>query len=119
MLTDQRELSGICATEWLVHTEALDYDLTRRWAMWVHGRDWHEQGRSWPGSPQGMVWQAKRDLPRHAMMFFGDRCSGAIKTVPGEGFLLDDHSRHDEIAALLLPYGVAVNRSSGVTAPGP
>ncbi|MEU7830553.1 MULTISPECIES: RES family NAD+ phosphorylase [unclassified Nonomuraea] len=113
ILADQQDLSGICATEWLVHAEAVDYDLTRRWAMWVHGRDWREQGRGWPGAPQGMVWQAKRDSPRHAMMFFGDRCADAIKTVPGEGFLLSDNACYAELSRLLLPYGVAVNPPTG------
>jgi hypothetical protein len=117
LLGDQRELNGVCATEWLVHTEALDYDLTRRWAMWLHGRDWLEQ-EDWPGAPQGMLWQSKRDQPRQAMMFFGDRCADAIRTVPGEGYLLDDPACHDTLTSLLLPYGVTLNPPGKVSDPG-
>jgi hypothetical protein len=116
-LTGQHELNAICATDWLVHTEAHDYDLTRRWAMWLHGRDWREQ-KNWPGAPQGLLWQSKRDLPKEAVMLFGDRCADAVRTVPGEEYLLDDPACHGALAELLLPYGVTLNPPRKVIGPG-
>ncbi|MBO3750633.1 RES family NAD+ phosphorylase [Streptosporangiaceae bacterium NEAU-GS5] len=108
-LVDRTELGKICTDEWLVQTESINYDITRRWAMWLHERDWAEQ-TGWRGAPAGLLWESKRDQPRHAVMFFGDRCADAVRAVPDLGFCLADPDCHDRLAALFADYGLTLNR---------
>lgn len=98
-LVDSTDLAGICADESLLHAEPLKYDLTRRWACWLHER------QSWA---QGLEWQSKRDLTRRCVMLFGDRFD-LLKPLPEAGFDLDDHSLLGRLNGYLAPYGAHVN----------
>ncbi|GAA2207291.1 hypothetical protein GCM10009850_027490 [Nonomuraea monospora] len=110
-LLSAEDLSGVCQDGWLLDAEAEYYHITRHWSLWLHERDWRGQ-HAWPNLvPQGLIWQAKRDRPREAMMFFGDRCMDAFQPVANEGYLLADERCHDQLTGLLAPYGVTLGPS--------
>jgi hypothetical protein len=72
-LQDAADLAAACQDSWLIHTEAPNYRITRRWAHWL--RD----GEAPDGkAPAGLVWLSKRAPNGRAVLLFGDRCDDAV-----------------------------------------
>ena len=81
-LTTTAELAAVGQDEWLVQAEPRDYGQTRGWARWLR-----EQA-PWA---QGLIWSSRRDLGRHTMVLFGDRClPDILKPAPLPPVDLDD-----------------------------
>nr|WP_062342834.1 RES family NAD+ phosphorylase [Herbidospora sakaeratensis] len=98
-LVSSPDLAGVCQDEWLVHCDPADYDVTRRWAHWLHG------GNPWA---QGLVWSSRRNLGEKALVLFGDRCKAPLKPVDAAGYDLDDLPGTLWLNDRLAAFGAAV-----------
>lgn len=90
--------------EWLIQTEPEHFGLTRTWAA-----DMRRSNR-WA---QGMIWLSKRDLPKAAVILYGDRCvtKGLLRPIPGATIDLDADDGLDWLNAVLDPYRIRVSRT--------
>lgn len=92
------DLASVHQDDWLLTARGPDYDLTRRWALWLRDQvPW----------AQGFVWQSSVDQPNQTMVLFGDRCEPEVlRAVPGMSERLGDSRREGWLQHLLSPFGV-------------
>ena len=94
------DLAAASQDEWLISASPSEYPQTRRWARWLRSQ------ATWA---QGFAWSSIRDLGRQSVVLFGDRCPpGALVTVPGAGFDLDDADGTAWLNERLAPYRISV-----------
>lgn len=72
-LQDAADLAAARQDSWLIHTETLNYRITRRWAHWLRDSE-APDGKG----PAGLVWLSKRAPSGRAVLLFGDRCDDAV-----------------------------------------
>lgn len=95
--------SGVVG-DWLVEVEAEQYEETRKWPSWLRTLD---------PTAVGMVWQSRKDRPRHALILFGDRFGGQggsapVEPCPALTVVLDTEQGVDWLNEMLRPYRVRV-----------
>ncbi len=69
------DLAAARQDTWLVHTDDVNYPITRLWAHWLRDGD----GSTGQGPPAGLVWPSKRQPTGRAVLLFGDRCGDAVR----------------------------------------
>lgn len=82
---------------WLTKCDAIDYPLTREWGRALHDRE--------PGI-DGLVWRARFDEDRLALVLFGDRCAGALGVVATAP--VDEGAGLEGLRRVLLDHSAAI-----------
>jgi hypothetical protein len=91
-------LAAVGQDAWLTARDEDDYHLTQAWGWAI--RDWA------PGAA-GMIWMARRDNLRSALVLFSDRVpTGAI--LPGSGWGLERDRGLTLVRRTLLDYNVTI-----------
>lgn len=80
-LIEETDLAAVCQDSTLLEGEARgDYAMARRWASEIRAK---------APDAMGLIWQSRRNRPRHALVLFHDRfghCDGKpLEVVPGTG----------------------------------
>lgn len=95
-LSDLQDLAAARQDTWLVHADAEQYPLTRRWGHWF--RECSERA-------DGLIWPSKRNPHGRAILLFGDpdRCGTALRRAPFGHRRLDTADGEQWLAGLLKP----------------
>lgn len=95
------DLASLCQPDgWLVQAEGLDYAGTRDWAAWLRHR---------VGEAQGLMWCSRWNMPKRAMILFGDRCPPECLISHAKPVPLDDQHGARLINHLLARYKVTIS----------
>ncbi|MDA5285309.1 RES family NAD+ phosphorylase [Streptomyces sp. NPDC054904] len=103
-LIDEHDLAAVCQDSGLLEDEQ-DYPKARRWAGEI---------RVQAPASMGLIWQSRRNRPRHALVLFGDRfaaCDGKpLETLPDDGIEdLGSRAGVERVNALLEPLRSAIS----------
>ncbi|MET9610649.1 RES family NAD+ phosphorylase [Streptomyces sp. NPDC006512] len=103
-LIKEDDLAAVCQDSTLLEDEQ-NYPKARRWASEIRVQA--------PGS-MGLIWQSRRNRPRHALVLFGDRFDGQggkpLETLPAEGIAdLGSRAGVEAVNALLAPLRSAIS----------
>ncbi len=106
-LIEEKDLAAVCQNSTLLEDER-DYPRTRRWAGEIRAQT--------PGA-MGLVWQSRRNRPRHTVVLFGDRFDGCdgkpLEVLPTRGIPdLGSPAGVDEANRLLAPLRSAIAYTS-------
>jgi hypothetical protein len=94
------DLSGVYADEWLIHSEPVNYPMTRAWAHWL---------REQVPEAEGFIWPSRLNVGGTAIILFGDQCRGAVQWHDSEPAIeLDDDAGTAWLNDVLRPYRVTV-----------